>query len=141
MRSVLLIIGLLLVAAVVYFGVGAFTTPVNLPTIPKPSQQPIGGGPGNVTSQMKNITVEAMPFEFNPKEIRVKKGNTVRLTLKNNEGFHDWTLDEFNARTKQIQAGQTDTIQFVADKAGTFEYYCSVGNHRQMGMVGNLIVE
>ena len=57
------------------------------------------------------------------------------------EGFHNFTVDEFNARTRQINAGETDTIQFTADKAGTFEYYCNVGNHREMGMVGKLIVE
>jgi uncharacterized cupredoxin-like copper-binding protein len=32
-------------------------------------------------------------------------------------------------------------VQFVADKTGTFEFYCSVGNHRQMGMVGTLVVQ
>jgi nitrite reductase (NO-forming) len=71
----------------------------------------------------------------------VKLGETVRINLTNEQGFHDWVIDEFNARTKQINAGQTDTVEFVADKVGTFEYYCSVGNHRQMGMIGKLIVE
>ena len=55
--------------------------------------------------------------------------------------MHDWVLDEFNAKTKVIQGGQTDTVEFTASKAGTFEYYCSVGQHRQMGMVGKFIVQ
>jgi len=50
-------------------------------------------------------------------------------------------MNEFNARTKQIKAGETETIEFIADKVGSFEYYCSVGQHRQMGMVGTLVVE
>jgi plastocyanin len=29
----------------------------------------------------------------------------------------------------------------VADKKGTFEYYCSVGQHRALGMKGKLVVE
>ena len=66
--------------------------------------------------------------------------DTVKIIFKNAKGFHDWTLDEFNAATKQLTVGQSETIQFVADKAGTFEYYCSVGNHRQQGMVGKLVV-
>lgn len=33
------------------------------------------------------------------------------------------------------------SVTFVADTLGTFEYYCSVGNHRAQGMVGNLVVE
>ena len=32
-------------------------------------------------------------------------------------------------------------VEFVASIAGTFEYYCSVGEHRAKGMKGNLIVE
>ena len=42
---------------------------------------------------------------------------------------------------EKINGGETDSIEFVADKVGTFEYYCSVGQHRSMGMVGKLTVE
>ncbi len=90
---------------------------------------------------VKEFTVAGQNFSFDVKEMRVKKGDKVRIVFKNEAGFHDWVLDEFNAKTKQIQAGETDTVEFTADKVGTFEYYCSVGSHRQMGMVGNLIVE
>ncbi len=78
---------------------------------------------------------------FDTQEIRVKQGDKVRVNFENTEGFHDWVIDEFNARTAQIQAGQTDSTEFTADKKGTFEYYCSVPTHRQNGMVGKLIVE
>lgn len=94
-----------------------------------------------MVSEVKEITVEGSPFKFMPTEIKVKKGQTVKVVFKNVAGMHDFVVDEFKARTKVIKASETDTIQFVADKAGTFEYYCSVGNHRAMGMKGNLIVE
>ena len=89
----------------------------------------------------KEFTLNASSFKFDMTEIRVKKGDTVKITLNNTGGMHDWVVDEFDARTKQITDGQTDTVTFVADQAGEFEYYCSVGNHRAMGMVGTLIVE
>lgn len=89
----------------------------------------------------KTFTVEAEEFSFSAKEIRVKKGDVVTINFVNKEGMHDWVLDEFAAKTKQIGANQTDTVTFVASQVGTFEYYCSVGQHRQMGMKGNLIVE
>ena len=92
-------------------------------------------------TNVKEFTVNGGNFTFDPAEITVKKGDTVRIVFNNKEGFHDWVLDEFNAKTKQLDAGGSETIEFVADQAGTFEYYCSVGQHRQMGMVGNLIVE
>jgi plastocyanin len=86
------------------------------------------------------------PFKFimngvDSPELKVKLGQTVRIEFTNLEGFHDWVLDEFNARTRQMTANNSETIEFVADKKGTFEYYCSVGTHRQMGMKGNFIVE
>lgn len=90
---------------------------------------------------IKSFTIKGLDFSFNVKEIKVKMGDTVKLTFQNTEGFHDWRVDEFNAFTKQIGIGKEDTITFIADKVGTFEYYCSVGQHRAMGMVGKLIVE
>jgi nitrosocyanin len=90
---------------------------------------------------VKEFTVEGGMYYFSPKEIRVKVGDTVKVTLTNKEGLHDFVLDEFDVKTKTIKAGETDTVTFVASKAGTFEYYCSVGTHRAMGMKGNLIVE
>jgi cytochrome c oxidase subunit II len=90
---------------------------------------------------VKTFTVTASNFAFDVKEMKVKKGDTVSVTVKNEEGFHDWKLDEFNATTQKLKAGSEETVTFTADKTGTFEYYCSVGSHRAMGMVGKLIVE
>jgi nitrite reductase (NO-forming) len=86
------------------------------------------------------INVDGGNFKFSPNKIEVKKGDTVEIVFKNTEGFHDFVIDEFNAKTSQIQAGKTETVTFVADKTGSFEYYCSVGTHRQMGMKGTLVV-
>ncbi len=98
--------------------------------------------PSQNSGQEKVFTVESSNFTFDIKEIKVKKGDKVKIVLKNKEGLHDWVVDEFNGgKTKQLKAGEEDTIEFVADKVGTFEYYCSVMKHRQMGMVGKLIVE
>ena len=92
-------------------------------------------------TQTKEFTVAATPFIFSLSEIKVKKGDKVKIIFRNDKGIHDWVIDEFNVRTKVLQAGQSETIEFIADKTGTFEYYCSVNGHRQMGMKGNLIVE
>ena len=55
--------------------------------------------------------------------------------------MHDFMIDEFEVATNQIGDGEEEEMEFVADKIGTFEYYCSVGNHRAQGMKGKLIVE
>ncbi|MEK7138258.1 MAG: cupredoxin domain-containing protein [Patescibacteria group bacterium] len=94
-----------------------------------------------VISNVKTFTVVGRPFSFTPSEITVNKGDTVKIIFQNSSGNHDWRLDEFNARTNVISGGESETIQFVADKMGTFEYYCSVGTHRLMGMKGTLVVK
>jgi len=97
--------------------------------------------PSTNDTAVKTFDISAKPFEFSMKEIRVKKGNKIRINLTSTAGMHDWVIDEFSARTKIIQAEQSDSVEFIADKSGTFEYYCSVPTHRQQGMVGKLIVE
>jgi plastocyanin len=87
------------------------------------------------------INLTGKNFEFSQKEIRVKQGAKVTVNFTSENGFHDWVVDEFNAATEQVNTGGSTSVTFVADKAGTFEYYCSVGQHREMGMFGQLIVE
>ncbi len=106
---------------------------------PEVSATPSPTAVGNETG-VKSFTVVGKNFSFSVPEIKVNQGDKVKITFKNENGFHDWVIDEFNTRTPRIQAGQTAEVEFVADKKGTFEYYCSVGEHRQAGMRGNLIV-
>jgi plastocyanin len=87
------------------------------------------------------VDISGKNFSFSKSEIRVKQGDIVQINFTSENGVHNWVVDEFNAHTATVQTGGTSSVTFVADKKGTFEYYCSVGSHRQMGMVGNLIVE
>lgn len=74
-------------------------------------------------------------------ELRVKLGDRVRIEFTSTSGFHDWVLDEFGAATERVRDGESTSVEFVANKRGTFEYYCSVGQHRANGMRGVFIVE
>ena len=94
----------------------------------------------DATASTHLFTVTASNFAFAPAAMTVKKGDNVVITFKNGDGFHDFVIDGLNVRTAQIQDGAQETVTFVADKAGTFEYYCSVGQHRAMGMKGTLTV-
>ncbi len=90
---------------------------------------------------VKEFTVDGSNFKFAPSTLTVNKGDTVKITFKNSGGQHDFVIDEFNVKTSIIGSNQQATVQFVADKTGTFDYYCSVGNHRAMGMQGTLTVQ
>lgn len=83
----------------------------------------------------------SMDGERNP-EIRVQQGDRVRIEFTSVQGFHDWVLDGYEGvSTEQIMAVNTTSVEFVADQQGSFEYYCSVGRHRENGMFGDFIVE
>ena len=90
----------------------------------------------------KAISVEGGEFYFKPNQIKVKKGEKVTVTFTNaGKMTHNFFVDEFNVASQTINGGKTTTVEFTPDKAGTFEFYCGVGSHRQMGMKGSLIVE
>lgn len=95
----------------------------------------------NEQNDIKIFEVDGVDYEFSIKEIKVNVGDAVKIVFTSKEGFHNWVVDEFNATTRDLRAGETDTIEFKADEAGVFEYYCSIGSHRALGMVGTLIVE
>jgi nitrosocyanin len=125
------------------------TSPAETTTQPSAMMQPSGAmspaatGEGAMmkAGEVKEFTVEGKNFSFSPSTLTVNKGDTVKITFKNSGGMHDFVLDEFNVKTKPIESGASETVSFTANKAGTFNYYCSVGNHRAMGMQGTLTVK
>jgi plastocyanin len=108
---------------------------------PEPSAASVQGAETSQDNTVKTFTIAGGNYYFKPNEMKVKKGDTVKITFTNDGGVHDFVIDEFNVRSKGLKSGESTDVQFVADRTGTFEFYCSVGKHRQMGMKGNLIVE
>ena len=76
---------------------------------------------------------------FSLKEIEVKKGDKVRIKVTNTKGTHDFTLDEYGIK-KMTPLNEEVIIEFIAEKAGEFVYYCSVPDHREGGQWGTLKV-
>ncbi|MBI5151481.1 MAG: cupredoxin domain-containing protein [Candidatus Pacebacteria bacterium] len=89
----------------------------------------------------RTVTINATNFSYDLKEIRIKRGEKIVLEVKNTEGFHDLVIDELGVKTKQLKEGESQAIIVSSDVAGKYEYYCSVGAHRMMGMKGTLIIE
>ena len=108
-------------------------------TTPPPPVQDDMGDVDVAPPKVFNLT--GRNFSFSQSEIRVKKGDRVIINFESTDGIHDWVVDEFNARTDRVSTGQTASVEFIADKTGTFEYYCSVSIHRAAGMKGRLVVE
>lgn len=89
---------------------------------------------------VKEFTVNGSNFAFNPKIITVNKGDTIKINFKDDEGSHNLVIKGYNVLTNVVGEGGTDSATFVADKSGSFEYYCSVDSHRDLGMTGTLVV-
>lgn len=116
------------------------TTPVPAPTI----TVDINGSqtaPVMATEDVKEFTVTAKSWAFDPGTITVHKGDKVRLKITSVDVTHGFKLEDFNVKLN-LEPGKTQIVEFVADKAGTFSFFCSVycgEGHRQMK--GQLVVE
>ena len=96
---------------------------------------------GTADSNLKVITMEAGTFFFKPSELKIEKDKPVKIVITNTGGMHDFVIDELNVKSKVVSDGENLEVVFTPSKAGSFEFYCSVSNHRQMGMKGTIVVE
>jgi len=87
------------------------------------------------------IQMTAKKYEFNPHVVTVKKGAQVKLIVTALDRDHGFKLEAFGIDQK-VKKGEPTTIEFTADKAGTFPFkcsnFCGFGHGR---MKGELVVE
>lgn len=100
--------------------------------------------PGKACAQagpVHEIQMTAKKYEFSPDPIRIKKGERVRLIITATDRDHGIKIEAFNVEQK-LKKGVPTTVEFTADKAGTFPFKCSVHcGFGHGGMKGKLIVE
>ncbi|MFH1095455.1 MAG: cupredoxin domain-containing protein [Candidatus Micrarchaeota archaeon] len=90
---------------------------------------------------LKDFVIKATKFAFSPSTIAVNKGDRVRLTLQNVDGAHGLSISEYGVNL-QPGSGQSQTAEFVADKAGTFNFACTVYcGSGHLDMSGKLVVD
>ncbi|MDO8660958.1 MAG: cupredoxin domain-containing protein [Candidatus Woesearchaeota archaeon] len=87
-------------------------------------QTPVESTP-EVASSVREFLVSAKNFEFLPSTIEVNKGDTVRLKIISGDTRHGITIQGYDIR-KELPVNQEVVIEFLADKAGEFPFYCSV---------------
>lgn len=97
-------------------------------------------------TELSNVSLDISMdnFSFSTTQINAKPGDVVEVFLVTSEGNHDFVLDELGVKSSVLASGETETIRFTVPESAagqTYEFYCSVGNHRALGMVGTLVVE
>lgn len=106
--------------------------------LPSPSS---ASSPVNVLPA-KEITVNGSEFKFEPGSINLKKGQRVKLTLKNTGKFpHNFVISDLSVSTKTIQAGESDMVEFTPDRDGSFSFICTVDEHAAKGMKGSATIQ
>ena len=97
-------------------------------------------GSADGTGEVKEFTMTAKQWEFNPSTITVNKGDRVKLSITSVDVTHGFTISEFGVNSR-LNPGETTDVEFVADKSGTFSFFCSVQcGEGHLGMRGQLIV-
>jgi plastocyanin len=82
-------------------------------------------------------------YKLRPATYSFKQGTHVMMTLKNavgNFNEHNLVLQGYDLTIPAIKQGEAKSVTFNATKSGTFAYYCSIGNHRALGMEGKLTI-
>ena len=90
---------------------------------------------------VKEFKITAKRFQFEPSTIEVSKGDRVRLLVTSTDVPHGISITEYGIN-ERLDPGTPKTIEFTADKEGTFTAFCSVfcgSGHG--GMKGRLIVK
>jgi plastocyanin len=94
------------------------------------------------TDGTKEIQISAGEYYFLPSSIKINKGDTVTVTLRNvGKMPHNIVFESPEIATKTILSGQSDTIEFTATESGQSRFYSSVANDREQGMEGDLGVK
>lgn len=115
---------------------GSATTTSAAPTSPSTPAAPAPTTGGPTEAEAESVTVTAEDFSFSLDEDSFSAG-TVEITLVNEGGStHDLVVErdgEDVAGTDAIDPGQETTLT-VDLEPGEYVLYCSIANHRAMGM-------
>jgi len=90
---------------------------------------------------VKEFRMTAKQFAFEPSTIEVNKGDRVRLIVTSTDVPHGIAIREYGIN-ERLEVGKPVTIEFTADKQGTFMAFCSVfcgAGHT--GMKGKIVVK
>jgi len=97
----------------------------------------------NDTETMEPVDYEISMTEYTYSITDINIGGpekTISVKLTNDGTMaHDFVIDELNVDSGLIQPGDSEVIDITSGTvASTFDFYCSVGNHRTLGMFGRI---
>ena len=84
---------------------------------------PLPAGAASPTD--RTFRVDASRFEYSPGILHVNPGDRVTIELVATDVVHGLSIDGYDLETT-ADPGQPARLTFVADRAGTFRFHCTV---------------
>jgi uncharacterized cupredoxin-like copper-binding protein len=91
-----------------------------------------------------NVDLSATDFKFSPADPSTKAGQVTFNVSNDGQTVHNLEVEGPNGEqelSSDLSAGQSGTLTVDMSKPGTYEFYCPVGDHRQLGMEGEITVK
>ena len=79
---------------------------------------------GKTEAGIRVIKIKASKHSFEPEQIVVRLGEKLRLVVTSVDVNHQLAISEFKVNLI-VPAGKTESVEFIADKKGTFQSSCS----------------
>ena len=111
----------------------------------------------------QTITLQAKNVKFLPDKLTIPTGSVIELELENLDATeHDLQVEGMDADVisggsmnavhsgghgaammvaVHTMANERGSVVFMANKKGTYNFYCPISGHKEAGMVGTLTVE
>lgn len=90
---------------------------------------------------VKEFNITARQWEFIPSVIEVNQGDRVILHVTSVDVTHGFWLPDFNI-SKRLEPSSTVTVEFIADRSGSFKMICSVFcGEGHFEMKGDIVVK
>jgi cytochrome c oxidase subunit 2 len=88
----------------------------------------------------REFTLTARNYSFNPNRVEATQDDLIKVTIQSEDVAYGFTIDEYRL-SKRVPANGSTTIEFRADRAGTFSFYSNLSNDsRHTQMRGQLVV-
>ena len=111
----------------------------------------------------RTVTLQAKNVKFLPDKLTIPMGSVIELKLENLDATeHDLQVEGLDADVMSggsmnaehgggqggammvalhTMANEMGSVVFMANKKGTYNFYCTIAGHKEAGMIGTLTVE
>jgi uncharacterized cupredoxin-like copper-binding protein len=92
----------------------------------------------------ETVKMSAVDFEFKPSDPTVAPGEVTFEVTNDGEAPHNLEVEGPSGEAElpeDLQPGDRGDLPVDLSEPGTYKFYCPVGNHEQLGMVGEVTVQ